>query len=503
MRTMILMNLSNKHKGIVVGTGDLSESALGWCTFNGDHMSMYHVNVGVPKTLVKYLVDTGCEKPIFAGVSDTLQDILDTPISPELLPLDSEGVQHQDTEAKLGSYDLHDFILYHVVRFGRSPCEIFALAIDAFEGVPKTDIADALQVFYQRFFRSSSKDHRCPMVQRLDLSRYLLEVIGECHPTQLSHYGLWSLKALFVKGGSVVARVSVIGLGKLGASMAAGFASRGFEVVGYDINEKAVNDLDSGVAPVQETDLQKYISKYSSQITATTDLHEVIRSTDISFVVIPTPSEPDGSFSLAFARSAFKSIGSALKEKDHYHVIVMTSTVLPGSTRGALIPLLERESGKVCGEDFGVCYNPEFIALGSVIRDFLNPDFYLLGEFDKKAGDMLEAVHLQVSNGNSPVKRMTIENAELAKVALNSFVTLKVSFANMLAEFSEKLPFGNVDDVSDALGMDSRIGRKYLTGGLGLPDLVSQEITLRWLIWAINWGWTPDSCLQTRNTTRH
>jgi UDPglucose 6-dehydrogenase len=128
---------------------------------------------------------------------------------------------------------------------------------------------------------------------------------------------------------------------------------------------------------------------------------------------------------------------------------------------------LEQESGKKCGPDFGLCYNPEFIALGSVIRDFLNPDFYLLGEFDSRSGDLLEKVHCRVSQNSAPVKRMSLENAELAKVAVNSFVTLKISYANMLAEFCEHLPGGDVDVVSDALGMDKRIGRKYLTGGFG------------------------------------
>jgi UDPglucose 6-dehydrogenase len=114
-----------------------------------------------------------------------------------------------------------------------------------------------------------------------------------------------------------------------------------------------------------------------------------------------------------------------------------------------------------------VCYNPEFIALGSVIRDFLNPDFYLLGEFDKRSGDILEFIHNTVSLNNAPVKRMNLENAELAKISLNSYVTMKISFANMLAEFCEKIPGGNVDVVSDAIGIDKRVGRKYLTGGLG------------------------------------
>ena len=104
-----------------------------------------------------------------------------------------------------------------------------------------------------------------------------------------------------------------------------------------------------------------------------------------------------GAFVLDYAKKAFAEIGKALASKDGYHVIVMTSTVLPGSTRHGLLPILESESGKKCGPDFGLCYNPEFIALGSVIRDFLNPDFYLLGQFDERSGDLLASVHSKVS----------------------------------------------------------------------------------------------------------
>lgn len=162
-RTLILMNLANKNNGIVVGTGDLSESALGWCTYNGDHMSMYHVNVGVPKTLVKYIIESCIDYQIFENVSSTLQDILETPISPELLPLDSDGSQNQHTEEKIGSYNIHDFILYHFVRFGRSPSEIFGLAsIELKEFFSEQKIIEALKVFYNRFFSQQFKRSAIP-----------------------------------------------------------------------------------------------------------------------------------------------------------------------------------------------------------------------------------------------------------------------------------------------------------------------------------------------------
>ena len=265
----------------------------------------------------------------------------------------------------------------------------------------------------------------------------------------------------------MIKNISVVGLGKLGASMVAGFAEVGFNVIGYDILEKNVNVSKHGDAPVEETDSDIYIKRNRSKITATSNLKNAIYDSDITFVVVPTPSNKDGAFTSKPALSAFEKIGEALKDKNSYHVIVMTSTVLPGITRSLLIPALEKYSEKKCGQDFGLCYNPEFIALGSVINDFLNPDFYLLGEFDSKSGDFLEEVHNKVSRNNAPIERMSIENAELSKIALNSFVTMKISFANVLADLCMKIPGGNVDVVSSALGSDSRIGRKYLTGGMG------------------------------------
>jgi UDPglucose 6-dehydrogenase len=114
-----------------------------------------------------------------------------------------------------------------------------------------------------------------------------------------------------------------------------------------------------------------------------------------------------------------------------------------------------------------LCYSPEFIALGTVIRDFLNPDFYLVGQFDDRSGEALEFINSRIAINKAPCARMSIENAELAKIAVNSYVTMKISFANMLSDICEKIPGGNIDVVSNALGMDTRIGRKYLTGGFG------------------------------------
>lgn len=159
-RTQILMDVANMENALVIGTGDLSELALGWCTYNGDHMSMYSVNCGVPKTLAKYVISTYGElHPEFAPV---LGAILDTPISPELLPASDSGEIVQKTEEKLGKYDLHDFILYHVVRSGFSPEKIFALGSIAFPEVSADELKSTMQTFYRRFFSQQFKRNCVP-----------------------------------------------------------------------------------------------------------------------------------------------------------------------------------------------------------------------------------------------------------------------------------------------------------------------------------------------------
>lgn len=265
----------------------------------------------------------------------------------------------------------------------------------------------------------------------------------------------------------MIKNIAVIGLGKLGGSMAGCLASRGFDVIGVDVSQKAVDALNSGRAPAQETGLDELVGKNRERLRATLSHEDAVLHSDLSFVIVPTPSDDRGAFSLQYVAYAFEAIGKALRKHDGYHTVVLTSTVLPGSTRCGLLPILEKFSGKKCGEDFGLCYSPEFIALGTVIRDFLNPDFFLIGQFDERSGTALESIVSRVAMNNAPIKRISIENAELAKISLNSYVTLKISFANTLADLCERIPGGDVDVVSDAIGMDKRIGRRYLTGGFG------------------------------------
>ncbi len=261
-------------------------------------------------------------------------------------------------------------------------------------------------------------------------------------------------------------KISVVGLGKLGSPLAAVLADKGHTVVGVDVNRAFVEALRDGRAPVRETGLDELIEKNRARLEATFDCEEAVRRTDLSFVVVPTPSKADGSFSLEYALAASREIGRALRTKDGFHVVAMTSTVMPGATGGPIRACLEEVSGKVCGRDFGLCYNPEFIALGSVIRDMMHPDFILIGESDPRSGEILANLYGD-SWGSPPVRRMSFINAELTKIAVNTFVTTKITYANMLARLCEQLPGADCDVVTDALGMDTRIGKKYLKGALG------------------------------------
>ena len=262
-------------------------------------------------------------------------------------------------------------------------------------------------------------------------------------------------------------KLSIIGLGKLGAPMAAVMAHKGNIVVGVDVNPGFVSAIQQGRAPVNEPGLTEMIQANRERLTATENYEDAILATDVTFIIVPTPSDPDGTFSMRYVLSAAEKIGAALRKKKDWHLVVLSSTVMPGSTGSTLLPALEVHSGKKCGVEFGLCYNPEFIALGSVVHDMLNPDMILIGESDERSGAILEQLYTGVCDSNPRIQRMNFVNAELTKLSVNTFVTTKISYANMLAQVCETLPGADVDVVTDAIGCDSRIGPKYLKGALG------------------------------------
>jgi UDPglucose 6-dehydrogenase len=200
-------------------------------------------------------------------------------------------------------------------------------------------------------------------------------------------------------------------------------------------------------------------------ISATTN-SAAVAHTDVTFVVVPTPSEDTGELSLRFVLPACRDVGRGIAAKDGYHLIVLVSTVMPGSTGGRVKAALETWSGKRCDAEFGLCYSPAFAALGSAINDLLSPEFALIGESDAAAGDLLSSVYERLCTPGVPIVQTALINAEIAKLAVNSLLTTKITVANTLARVCERLPGADVDEVTAAVGVDSRIGPKFLKGAI-------------------------------------
>ncbi len=263
---------------------------------------------------------------------------------------------------------------------------------------------------------------------------------------------------------------SVIGLGKLGSPLAACLAARGLTVIGVDQDPRKVEAINQGQPPVHEPGLAEMLAQSQGRLTAMADIEVAVRDTQITFIVVSTPSDPAGGFSLRYVEPVCQAIGRALSKKNEkkngYHLVCLTSTVMPGTTGGPVREMLEKASGKKMGADFGLCYSPEFIALGSVIRAVLNPDMLVIGESAARAGDLLQSLYAQVCENKPSVARMAFVNAEVTKLAVNTYVTTKISYANMLARICERLPGANVDVITSALGLDTRIGAKYLKGAV-------------------------------------
>lgn len=261
--------------------------------------------------------------------------------------------------------------------------------------------------------------------------------------------------------------ISFIGLGKLGICSAACFAAKGHKVTGVDSNPERLALLQKRLPPLSETGLENLLAAAWDNMSFTADYTEAVNNSDITMVIVPTPSLPDGKFSNEHMLRALRQLAPALAVKKSFHVIDVVSTVMPGSCEQVFIPLLEELTGKRCGVDFGLAYNPEFIALGSMIKNFLNPDLVLIGASDDKSAAMLREAYESTVESRPFYGVMSLVNAEITKLSLNCFVTMKISFANELAMLCDNIPGADVDVVSRALGADSRVGGKCLTGGLG------------------------------------
>ncbi|MDK2870575.1 MAG: UDPglucose 6-dehydrogenase [Pyrococcus sp.] len=264
--------------------------------------------------------------------------------------------------------------------------------------------------------------------------------------------------------------VSVFGLGYVGLTYAVCLAYRGFKVIGVDVDEERVKTINKGIAPFFEPNLDSLLKQVISDgsFIATTDYKYAVENSDVSVIFVGTPSLPDGSPDLKYVKSASEMIGEALRFKEKYHLVVVRSTVPPGTTEEVVKPIIENISGKVCGKDFGLCMNPEFVREGRAVEDTLKPDRVVIGEFDERSGEFLENLYKKfLGDWKCPIIRTSTYNAELIKYAANTFLALKISYINFIARLCEKLPKADVRDVADGIGLDPRIGRAFLNAGLG------------------------------------
>jgi len=265
--------------------------------------------------------------------------------------------------------------------------------------------------------------------------------------------------------------ISVLGIGYVGLCTAVGFASKGYNVIASTHDAEKAAKINNGIPPFHEPSLQKLLKEtvQNGRLKCLTNQTEkAVLETDLTFNAVGTPSRPDGSIDLQFIETSTYETGKALKQKNTYHVVVIKSTVVPGTTQDLVKPILEKESKKKCGSAFGLCMNPEFLRQGSAFEDTMHTDRIVIGEYDKKSGDSLENLYKDFYGKNTPpIIRTTLSTAELIKYASNSLLATKISFINTMANLCEKISGADIKTVAKAMGLDKRIGPLFLNAGLG------------------------------------
>jgi GDP-mannose 6-dehydrogenase len=250
-------------------------------------------------------------------------------------------------------------------------------------------------------------------------------------------------------------KVSVFGLGYVGSVSAASFAADGHTVVGVDVNPDKVASLNEGRSPIVEKGLDELIrdGAANGSLRATTSTEEAVHATDLSLLCVGTPSRKNGSLDLTYLERVSEQIGSALRQKDGYHVVVVRSTVLPGTTHDVVIPTLERASGKQYGTGFGVTVNPEFLREGTAIQDFRQPPLTLVGHNYKSDAAPTEALYSKV---DAPLVNTSIRTAEMIKYASNTWHALKVCFANEIGNLCKRVDIDS-HEVMDIFCRDEKL----------------------------------------------
>ncbi|MFC1506154.1 UDP-glucose dehydrogenase family protein [Thermoproteota archaeon] len=263
--------------------------------------------------------------------------------------------------------------------------------------------------------------------------------------------------------------VTIAGMGYVGLTMAACLAERGVKTVGIDVDRNRLALLSKGETTIYEPHLKDMIRKnlVSGNLSFIED-YKVLQESNVTFITVGTPSKTDDSIDLEQVRIASESIGKELKTKRDYHLVVVRSTVVPGTSENMIKELISQNSGKTCSKDFGLCMNPEFLREGSAVQDMMKPDRIIMGESDKKAGSMLEEFYNKIYSTHMPkVFRTSLETAEMIKYVNNAFLATKISFINSIAHLCERTPRTDINIVAEGLGLDPRISPSFLRAGLG------------------------------------
>src|SRR5690349_903788 len=262
-----------------------------------------------------------------------------------------------------------------------------------------------------------------------------------------------------------MSNISVFGLGYVGAVSLACLADNEHKIVGVDVNPTKVGIINEGRSPIIEEGLNELLCKgvESGTIRATTDSRAAVHDTEVSIICVGTPSNSNGSLDLRYVERVALEIGEALASKDSYHIIVLRSTVLPGTTQDVVIPALEQTSGKKAGVDFGVCFNPEFLREGTSIKDFYNPPFTVIGADDPKVAEAVNDLYSMLS---APVRVVPVRVAEMIKYSCNAFHALKVTFANEIGNICKASGIDS-HQVMEIFCLDTKLNLSpyYLTPG--------------------------------------
>jgi len=265
-------------------------------------------------------------------------------------------------------------------------------------------------------------------------------------------------------------RISIFGTGYVGLCTAVGFALRGHRVITSTHQPEKVRLINKGISPFYEPELAGALEKVVNDglLKCVLNSEKAILETDVSFIATGTPSKADGKINLQYVKKSSKEIGLAIRKKKSYHLVVVKSTVTPGTTQYVVKPIIEDYSKKRCGKDFGLCMSPEFLREGSALKDTLNPDRVVIGEYDENSGDTLINLYREFyADSEVPIVRTNLATAELIKYASNAFLATKLSFVNQLANICERISGADVKKVSEAIGLDRRIGTLYMNAGLG------------------------------------